>query len=438
MTRLSDRHDLSDWLIHFVHRRREPVPPGTSVQDALFGRPLAYHEDGKLLQPSPFMSIMARLGNMFPAESFGVLEKILDDGFLLPTWSLRDGKATVYGPHTAVCFTEMPLYALLDYVQKRADQDFVDGYGLAVRKAKLFARGARPVIYGITTSHKEAGDSTCRTNYRRLAPSCGIGVAEQFRYVRTALDGRYGGGSGIIDWTHEREWRWPFRGQMPVLQFGQDIEGRPAREGVPGLPIWLDMHPPWFRDVLLFSQTSAEAESLLDRLQLLIDLPDGQFRFPRNVDTLKNTFVFATEKLSGAPVFGDAFVASCRSPRPAVPTAETVNVIERSFGRVQAGAPAVLRESQSQPEYRPDVWHLGYVTTTAARTAVTRALLQGGHLKVNASRGYCLQNILPSMEETVAGVPCMDRKVAEFVAKELSALVEQAFVAFPFLEPVDV
>jgi hypothetical protein len=124
------------------------------------------------------------------ASAFTVLMKILRDGYIRSGWSFRSGKATIYGPYSAVCFTEMPLYALLDYVQKRSASGLVDTYAIAVRRTELFAAGGRPVIYGLSGPALLAhnGDPESGLGYKSLR-STSLPLDEQYRYVATTMGG---------------------------------------------------------------------------------------------------------------------------------------------------------------------------------------------------------------------------------------------------------
>ena len=83
---------------------------------------------------------------------------------------------TIYGPRAAVCFTEMPLFALEQYAEQRG-KDSVEKYAVGVLKRELFAAGWRPVIYGLGGKHMERRPQG--TNFggwpRYLDPSCGLG-----------------------------------------------------------------------------------------------------------------------------------------------------------------------------------------------------------------------------------------------------------------------
>ena len=118
-----------------------------------------------------------------------ILKKILHDGYIKSGWSLRNFVPTIYGPKSAVCFTEMPLYALVDYAKTRRISGYVGNYGIAFRRNELFAAGARNVIYGLSTAHLEAEVDEKGIFQGRLlsVKETGIGTQEQYRYVATNL-----------------------------------------------------------------------------------------------------------------------------------------------------------------------------------------------------------------------------------------------------------
>ena len=112
-----NRYDMSEWVIHFVHDRQS--------KDDLY----ALREICKLEEPDVEYRIPTYydkrkrphdltdehsddewwIGEDAPA--FDVLQKIIHDGYIRSGWSLRDFTPTIFGPYSAVCFTEMPLYA---------------------------------------------------------------------------------------------------------------------------------------------------------------------------------------------------------------------------------------------------------------------------------------------------------------------------------------
>ena len=140
------------------------------------------------------------------AEPFEVLRKIMTDGSLKCSWSERNSKKTVFGSKPAVCFTEMPLFALFDYANKRNDTQKVSQYGVALMMKELFNRGARNVIYGLT------GHSPVETEANGEWRVSNLPDEEQYRYMLSGID-------EINDWLHEREWRWvdpESKGYLPI------------------------------------------------------------------------------------------------------------------------------------------------------------------------------------------------------------------------------
>jgi hypothetical protein len=162
---LSQREDMTDWLIHFTK------------------------------------------DNEFKSAR-DVLIDILEQGLLKPAWGIRttvqnkSTNRTVFGPLPAVCFSEQPIGMLPDYIKNR---EGAKPYGVIVHKHDAYAEGALPVIYG-STQFKElrAGDVGYVAGQRTIDPQI-LSLQEQFRYVGFAL---YRYGQGPMDWTHEREWRW--------------------------------------------------------------------------------------------------------------------------------------------------------------------------------------------------------------------------------------
>lgn len=153
-----NRLDLSEWMIHFVHQRTgsETLSElATIAANEGFEMDSRYHdyydEDGnKKYILDEYVDNEYRIDN--DASGFDVLKKILHDGFIHSGWSMRKGSPTVYGPVSAVCFTEMPLYALVEYAKARGQvSGYVGEYGIAFKRNELYAAGARPVIYGLTS-----------------------------------------------------------------------------------------------------------------------------------------------------------------------------------------------------------------------------------------------------------------------------------------------
>lgn len=247
---VENRLDMTEWVLHFVHDRTYDNYPGDDVLQYEDYHGYPYHED---VHKNDRFSYWQYTDELNPIESdasaFGVLHRILTDGHIRATWAFRKGRPTIYGPRAAVCLTEMPLYALVDYA-KRRPQKAVDCYAIGVLKSELFAAGGRPVIYGLSGRHEEK-DSGGRVWPRKLADKCGLPEYEQYRYVATSL-----GSDWRIDWSHEREWRW----------VDQDDECY-----CPGVPIWLDDEPQFFSKAFVVVPRADEAERILNLLKQLHD-----------------------------------------------------------------------------------------------------------------------------------------------------------------------
>ncbi len=174
------RFDLSNYLIHFF---RDIDMDG---ENAIF---LPEHMGWSTLIED--QSIPAIL----------MLRSALRNGRLWATWSFRNGIRTIYGPHPAVCMTDMPIAAFVEASRERSARGEAMGeVALVFPKGTMRSLGAHPAIYGL--SQPVATKSTGVDGSPRLLPEHVMPLVEQYRYVTD---------SHPIDWTHEREWRWPCR-----------------------------------------------------------------------------------------------------------------------------------------------------------------------------------------------------------------------------------
>ena len=259
------RLDLSEWVIHFVHDRKPDDDPTTlsdiAIMEGFTGDmrlPDYYDKDGK--SHNIFTAVEENEYSVAEdASAFEILNKILHDGYIKSGWSLRKLSPTIYGPKSAVCFTEMPLYALVDYAKTRRVSGYVGNYGIAFRRNELFAAGARNAIYGLSTKHLEAEFDDRGIFQGRLlsVKETGIGIQEQYRYVATNLIKGDRFNEKVIDWTHEREWRWA----LPYDSLG-----------VPGLPFFLSKeYADFFTDIIIIVPSDEEMELVLNHLKTLYD-----------------------------------------------------------------------------------------------------------------------------------------------------------------------
>ena len=275
----TSRLDLSEWTMHFIHDRNpENEPDDKTIGYAYYGG-FPYHENEDTNSRFDLWDISDSETFLdSEAKALEVLLKIIKDGHIRATWAFRNNRPTIYGPRAAVCFTEMPLYGLLDYASKRRKSD-VGTYAIGVLKRELFAAGGRPVIYGLSGEHVEqhAGWVSSSRWPRKLNPICGLAEHEQYRYVAMGLDSKM-----PIDWSHEREWRWV------------DHEDRCL---CPGIPVWLDDEPVSFQQVFVVVPTLAETERVLDLLKELHDAGTNDYGWLFSRSTLQKTSVVALDQL---------------------------------------------------------------------------------------------------------------------------------------------
>ena len=270
------RSDLTDWAMHFVHARNLDNEPEEAPKEYNQYHGFPYHQNKDLNSRFDLWSIVDEEAYLFypSAEAFDVLLKIIRDGHIRAGWAFRNDRPTVYGPRAAVCFTEMPLYALREYAKTRSKTD-VGTYAIGVHKNELFAAGGRPVIYGLSGKHEELLSDESWP--RKLAPSCGLAEKEQFRYVSMSLNTQK-----PVDWSHEREWRWA------------DHEDQCS---CPGMPIWLAQEPISFQRVFIVVQTSLEVERVLDLLKELHDAGSNDYSYQFSKLVLRQTSVVALDGL---------------------------------------------------------------------------------------------------------------------------------------------
>ena len=157
---IKSRFDLTEWALHFVHDYDEANQPDHEAIHHPRCGSIPYHEDEQRnfdFESWEHSDAHYHLGA--DPSAMNVLRKIIFDGHIRASWAFRNGRPTIYGPRAAVCFTEMPLYALVDYAKRRRNES-VHTYAIGVKKKELFAAGGRPVLYGLSGPHREAPSSS--------------------------------------------------------------------------------------------------------------------------------------------------------------------------------------------------------------------------------------------------------------------------------------
>lgn len=184
---------------------------------------------------------------------FFLLRSAIRHNKILATWSIRNNQRTIYGNRPAICFTEMPLAAFLETSKKREEiGQAISSYGLSFLKSELFIIGARPVIYGLSTENLNI--SLTDKNERIIDQSV-LPILEQYRYVT------YNPSSvKKIDWTHEREWRYPYPKSLELFENELEEFGIVSEiENFPGLNLDDDT----ISNLGVIVKSSCEAELIL-------------------------------------------------------------------------------------------------------------------------------------------------------------------------------
>ncbi|WP_010517832.1 DUF4427 domain-containing protein [Komagataeibacter oboediens] len=208
--------------------------------------------------------------------AFFLLRHAIRQGRLWATWSYRGEERTIYGPRPAVCFTEMPIAAFVEASRARkAMGQAISSYALVFPKRALFADGARPVIYGLSVPAMAYRDSL--TGERRFSEDV-LPLREQYRHV--AFDPL----SGRLDWTHEREWRWPSN-EAPII----DLDGIPPGDSnaLPGLE--LDVQT--MRGIGVIVSTTEEADRVAHDILTKVDrgdLSENHYQFILAANAIPN------------------------------------------------------------------------------------------------------------------------------------------------------
>lgn len=336
------RYDLSDRLIHFV-------------------RPLKIDEPD-----APEFPEHMGWGNMAEDVAFSpffLLRCILRQGRIWASWSVRGKRRTIYGPRPAVCFTEMPIPAFLQSGRARAARgQKMSPYGLVVPKDQLFKLGARPVIYALAG----AGDAEEGRHGERRFPPRMLPLREQFRFV--TFDPSHSRG---VDWTHEREWRWPGSARK------RDRAGMPPSswEEVPGL----DLYPELSR-LGAIVRSPDQAKRLVHDILRLVDqgrASPATFEFVLHIDGLPNA------KDLWRPADVEAVLRTHTVDlAPLLEPPTHAKAMARNFGElVRSVAASRLREPKGE---RGGCWLWLYDN----RHPLTRSLLATGRLSVSRDGRY--------------------------------------------------
>jgi hypothetical protein len=419
-----NRPDLSNWIIHFVHDRDPSLQP-QDYSNELSTPVLSGHSYD--YQGNDLEKVYGVCDDLFPlqpdADAFSVIQKILHCGFIRAGFAFRKTKKgqivpTIYGPKPAVCFTEMPFGSYLEYVKARNKNETVSPYAIAIHRNDLFAIGARPVIYGLSSNHRENsyGNIFFQKGLRTLHPSCGLALQEQYRYVYTNLSGLY-----PIDWTHEREWRWA------------DCDERYATPGLPFLLKSLSHKP---NGMFILVQYEEEAEVLQSLLQYYYHAKVNYAGDAYNLQTLANLRITSLELLQKEAI--DLQQAKFEDfARPAVskmipkhqPSTEIIELVQSKL----AQAAIMMKEYeqkmnkliQTSKKRRVDYPYFIGIMTEDPLTPVTQVMVDLGYLQTWEGDGYLI-GITPLTYNNKPYSDLVD-KAFEEIAAYLTEQLKQMF-----------
>ena len=261
------RFDLSEYLIHFFR------PVDLALENAFYMPEYLGVRDsveGSRVQALFLLRLSLRKMRIFPS------------------WSYRSGKRTIYGPYPAVCFTDMPITAFMRTSRERASRgEKISAYALVLPKNDLFAIGALPVNYGFSGGIPDVYVND-ETGERVIDPAQ-VALAEQYRYV--AYNPLVG-----VDWTHEREWRWPYLGSMDNIKKLSGFD-EPELDELPAL-YYKDIN---FRGAGVIVNSRADADKVIYDILTLVDksmLDLGVFSFVLCADEINFHQIMDEKQLS--------------------------------------------------------------------------------------------------------------------------------------------
>ena len=182
-----------------------------------------------------------------------MLRAALRNGRLWATWSYRNNVRTIYGNSPAVCFTDMPIAAFVESSQQRhARGEAMGEVALVFPKGQMRELGARPAIYGL--SEDPSNWPKGKDGGPRILPADALPLQEQYRYVTDVYP---------IDWSHEREWRWPCPSDYP----NPDECPVADWDDIPGL----DFYDAGIHGIGVIVKTRAQAELVVQDMLTLVD-----------------------------------------------------------------------------------------------------------------------------------------------------------------------
>jgi hypothetical protein len=397
------RYDYTKWLIHFVRDRKteQCYPDGESsiydVENLNIG-----------IKANHALNTIIRLGG------------------ILPGYSVREGRTTIYGGNPVICFTEMPIYSFAKYAKKRNKTDRISPYGIALLKTELYSAGGRPVIYGLTSRNPEY---ELNTTFKRIFKDNILPLKEQYRYVAYNPSG-----DKWIDWTHEREWRWvPSEDKHKIWCAGGELQQELMP--VPGLPLFNGSeHGGYFSQVGIIVNNDEEAKNIQKILTgfYLAECNDYSSHFSKEV--ISNSFIILLENIIDAVESGKAIEAQTIEGlkkehlyKPILINENTAIYKKQIIEAVEKSKIAGLKESNNYlSKHKEDKDSCGYANVVSYD--VTNPIIQQMLIMEIASGPYDGEVLIhvngnwPFMQSIN-----YNEKIAETVCKTLNSLLGDIF-----------
>ncbi len=370
---IRQRLDLTDWVIHFVHDRDYKNESAYVLGERFHYTPYDFIKDHERRFEHWDHREEGSLAN-----ALSVLLRILVDGHIRRGWAFRNDRPTIYGPKAACCFTEMPLYALLEYSKARTKTSSVLPYGIALSREELFRAGGRPVIYGLTGEHREMAGQPIP---RMLHSSCGIEPWEQYRYVAMNLDK-----DRWVDWSHEREWRWCDPKDQCTC---------------PGLPIWLREEPIKFSRSLIMVKEEREVPIILNKIKELHDAGSSNYCDMYDKTALRRSRVLSLERLSSLDTvmklddLPSTQLSTFKRPKPSLSYIQRMRKVLAQASAAAAVAAKDYRENhpRSPTGHYIDVFGFASIEFYAPQTEFTEALILLESVDVTGGVGYKIKGV---------------------------------------------
>jgi len=335
------------------------------------------------------------IDDYYKYSAFFLLRATIRHGTLCATWAERNGRRTIYGPRPAVCFTDMPLGAFIETARQRQQQgQKISTYALVFKKNELFSLGARPVIYGLSDDNS-TGDFPFKEG-PRIIPDTMLPKCEQYRFVRYELNTS----KTQIDWTHEREWRWPFKGDIESHEKKLKEEFQLRPHDMPHL----SMYEEAIKEIGIIVNTNEELGQVLHDILRLIDsnkINTDTYSYVLVLDSIENL-----DKLKSQTEAQEALVNAT------INLSDVLHIDEEQDALIYKRVREIvenIEESYSPPERGEfgGCW-LWLLDNT---NELTRSLLNMGHVEISESGKY-LYNPLFCKDRSLRQRESMTKKLA--------------------------